>query len=145
MFKKTTTLFFALSLAGCASIVNGQNQSVSVNTFPETGASCQLSNDEGTWFVPQTPGSVMLNRSGSDLTVICKKDPLSGTAVVSSHTKGMAFGNIIFGGVIGAAVDAGNGAAFDYPSLVNVEMAKGGHMTIIKPEPATQNSKKQYN
>lgn len=145
MKKFLLTVVSMLALSGCASIVNGQNQNVSINTFPETGATCQLNNDEGTWFIPATPGSVMINRSGSDLTVICKKEPVSGTAVVSSHTKGMAFGNIVFGGIIGAAVDAGNGAAFDYPSLVNVEMAKGGHTTIIKPEPAPASNKKQYN
>jgi phosphoketolase len=34
----------------------------------------------------------------------------------------MAAGNIIFGGPIGAGVDAATGAAFDYPSLIKVLM-----------------------
>lgn len=139
------TILAAMTLSGCASIVNGQNQSVSINTFPETGATCQATNDDGTWFVPATPASVMVNRSGSDLTILCNKGKLSGTAVAASHTKAMAFGNIIFGGIIGAAIDAGNGAAFDYPTLVNVKIAEGGFMTIIKPEPAQPTDKKQYN
>jgi hypothetical protein len=45
----------------------------------------------------------------------------------------MAFGNIIFGGVIGAAVDAGSGAAYDYPPLISVIM---GETTSIPAAPA---------
>ncbi|MDH4481479.1 MAG: hypothetical protein QE279_02085 [Rhodoferax sp.] len=38
----------------------------------------------------------------------------------------MAFGNIIFGGVIGAGVDISTGTAYDYPSLIVVMMGKTG-------------------
>jgi len=44
---------------GCASIVSGQNQSLSVETLqagkPLSGASCKLDNDKGSWSV-NTPG-----------------------------------------------------------------------------------------
>lgn len=115
-------------LTGCASIVNGQNQPVSVETRTEAGtvagANCKLSNGKGTWFVT-TPGSTTVQRSYEDLAVHCTKDPHEpGIASVKSSTKPMAFGNIIFGGVIGAAVDAGTGAAYDYPSLITVLMGK---------------------
>lgn len=36
----------------------------------------------------------------------------------------MAFGNIIVGGIIGGAIDAGTGAAYDYPSEITVELKK---------------------
>ncbi len=38
----------------------------------------------------------------------------------------MAFGNILFGGIIGGAVDAGSGAAYDYPAniVVHLEQTK---------------------
>ena len=56
-------------LGGCASIVNGQNQSVSVEARNETGAvagvNCKLSNNKGTWFVT-TPGSTTVQRSYQD-------------------------------------------------------------------------------
>lgn len=87
----------------------------------------------------------MISRSGSDLTVICKKDNISGTAIAASYTKAMAFGNILFGGIIGAAVDASNGAAFDYPALINVEMAKGGHVTKLLPPPSAKQDSKKFN
>jgi len=41
---------------------------------------------------------------------------------VNSSVKGMAFGNILFGGLIGAGVDTMTGAACDYPSLIPVPM-----------------------
>lgn len=134
--NKKITLLFAVSpmlLSACASIVTGSNQSLSVQTeqHGETvvGANCKLNNDKGAWFVT-TPGSVTVHRAYGDLNVRCeKKDLPPGVAVVKSSTKGMAFGNILFGGVIGAAVDAGTGAAYDYPSLITVEMGQSKMVT----------------
>lgn len=124
----------AASLTGCASIVNGQNQSVSVETRADTGpvagAYCSLNNNKGTWFVT-TPGSATVQRSYEALNVKCTKDQMDpGMATVSSATKAMAFGNIIFGGVIGAGVDIATGAAYDYPVLITVEMGK---TTLVAP------------
>jgi len=123
---------------GCASIVNGQNQSVSVEALASsekvTGASCKLSNDKGVWYIT-TPGSTTVQRSYSDLSVKCEKDGLDpGLLSAKSSTKAMAFGNILFGGVIGAGVDMATGAAYDYPPLISVEMGKS--ITIAPPQPA---------
>ncbi|WP_294248968.1 hypothetical protein [Propionivibrio sp.] len=127
-------------LVGCASIVNGQNQSISVETRSGeklslvTGATCRLSNNKGTWFVT-TPGSTTVQRSYEELGVTCEKEALEpGLASVKSTTKAMAFGNILFGGIIGAGVDIGTGAAYDYPSLITVIM--GESHTIATPPPA---------
>ncbi|MDR3391581.1 MAG: hypothetical protein P4L77_07570 [Sulfuriferula sp.] len=136
--KKIFKLAFplaALSLfSGCASIVNGTNQPVSVETrlngAQVAGAYCTLVNDKGTWFVT-SPGSVTIHRSMTDLNVKCEKSDIQpGMADVKSSTKGMAFGNILFGGVIGAGVDIANGSAFDYPTLIQVQM---GNSIVIAP------------
>lgn len=117
-------------LIGCASIVSGSNQSVSVETRADSGqnvagASCKLTNNKGSWFVT-TPGSTIVNRSYEDLAVRCEKESHEpGFVAAKSSTKGMAFGNIIFGGVIGAGVDISTGAAYDYPTLITVTMGKG--------------------
>lgn len=121
---------------GCASIVTGQNQPVSVQTrasfAPVSGAECEITNDKGKWFVV-TPGSTMVTRSYEDLHVVCSRDGYEpGAATVKSATKGMAFGNILLGGIIGAAVDAGSGAAYDYPSLITVRMTQ---IVNAAPEP----------
>lgn len=113
-------------LSGCASIVSGQNQSLSVvakssDSHGVMGAKCSLANDKGQWFTT-TPGSVTVRRSYSNLAVNCQHSGSTGIAQVKSTTKPMAFGNIIFGGVIGVGVDVATGAAYDYPDLVTVQM-----------------------
>jgi hypothetical protein len=127
-------LITASLLGGCASIVNGQNQSLSVearsDAGPVIGATCKLTNDRGEWFVT-SPGSTTVHRSYGDLLVKCEKDPLPpGSAAVHSSTKGMAFGNILLGGFIGAGVDMSTGAAYDYPQLITVLM---GQNQMIPP------------
>jgi len=81
-----------------------------------------MTNDKGTWFVT-TPGTVPIHRSYDDLTLICTKDGYEpATDVEKSSTKGMAFGNILFGGLIGTGVDVASGAAYDYPTLISIMM-----------------------
>ncbi len=109
-------------LPGCASIVNGTSQSVSVDTGRVVGATCSLQNNKGLWYVNQTPGTVTVNRSYQNLFVNCKKSGLHGSRSFASKTKPMAFGNIIFGGAIGAGVDMADGAAYDYPNHMTVAM-----------------------
>lgn len=110
-------------LGGCASIVSGTNQPVTVDTPGCLAASCKLTNDKGTWAVT-TPGSVTVSRAYGPMTVMCTKDGVPpATATFNSTTKGMAFGNLVFGGLIGAGVDAASGAAYDYPNAMLVPMA----------------------
>lgn len=121
----TSIAGLALLATGCASIVNGQNQSVSVTTGPVQGATCALQNNKGKWYVPSTPGSVTVQRSYKDLNVNCqKKGYAPAERKIESKTKGMAFGNVIFGGVIGAGVDMADGAAYDYPNEINLDLNK---------------------
>jgi hypothetical protein len=130
--KTFTSILFITSfgvsislLGGCASITSGTKQSVSVITPPTSGAMCSLSNNKGSWYINQTPGSVTVHQSYKDLNVICnKKGYRSANQKVKSKTKAMAFGNAIFGGVIGAGVDAASGAAYKYPSVITVPMKK---------------------
>lgn len=121
--KKSALLLLPFLLCSCASIVTGSKQSISVESEP-SGAECKLTNDKGEWWVNQTPGSVVIERSYSDLNVNCRKDKFSGLQSIKSHTKGAAFGNILLGGVIGAGVDMSTGAAYDYPSSIFIELKK---------------------
>jgi uncharacterized protein YceK len=133
--KEVFVAMVAVTLvSGCASIVNGQNQSLSVQTQKAgkqvAGASCKLSNPDGVWFVT-TPGSTTVDRSFENLVIQCDKEGFGpGLNSVKSSTKAMAFGNIIFGGVIGAGVDMASGAAYDYPELITIEM---GDAVILEP------------
>lgn len=116
-----------LLAGGCASITGTETQSVSVLTRENAGkevggATCELTNNKGKWFVT-TPGSVTINRSNDDMLVMCNKTGLEpGRASVASATKGSMFGNIIFGGGIGAIIDHNKGTAYEYPNLIQVVM-----------------------
>ena len=126
MFKKIALgCSIAMSLAGltgCASIVNGTQQPINVNTGTVYGAHCSLQNNHGQWYVASTPGVAVVHRSYGDLTVNCQKAGYRGFTHVASKTKGMAFGNAVFGGLLGAGVDVADGAAYDYPSNISVAM-----------------------
>lgn len=139
-----SVVVLSFALTGCASITTGHNQPLSVETRDPggkqvSGAACRLVNDKGTYFI-NTPGTVGVKRSYEDMHVHCTKEQLEpGVATVKSSTKGMAFGNILFGGVIGAAVDVGSGAAYDYPPLLTVIMGKS---ITVDGQPETAEAKK---
>jgi hypothetical protein len=125
MRKKLPLLALLPLLGACSTIVSGSNQSVSVVTPEAQAANCKLQNDKGTWYVPSTPSSVMVKSAYGDMTVVCEKDGYEkGTASYKSSAKGWMFGNIIFGGLIGLAVDVGTGAGFEYPTEMPVAMKK---------------------
>jgi hypothetical protein len=123
-------------LTGCASIVNGTNQVVSVDVRNKgeivSGATCKLENDKGVFYVT-TPGTVTVHRAYNDLTVKCQKENMpSGVTTSKSSTKGMAYGNILFGGIIGIIVDMNDGAAYDYPSVISVLMGEDAQVAPIQ-------------
>jgi len=131
------TLVATFVLGGCASIVSGHNQSVSVISQSEgtdiAGARCSLSNDKGQWFAT-TPGSVTVRRSYAALAVDCKSDAALGKAKVKSVTKPMVLGNILFGGLIGVGVDVASGAAYDYPEVISIPLvSRGGPAPTVAP------------
>jgi hypothetical protein len=128
---KTVLVICGMTIfSGCSTITgSGTSQSISVQTYAADGqdvdgAKCDMTNDEGTWFVT-TPGSVTVHRSNKDLQVICKKTGVDvGTANVVSKTKGNMWGNVILGGGIGAVIDHNNGSAYEYPSLIKIFMGR---------------------
>lgn len=122
-FFRLVLLAAALAVTGCASITAGTTQAVAVDTPPKDGAECKLTNEKGSWSIPKTPGSTTVTKAYGDLTVACEHpDGSKGSSAVQSTTAGAAFGNIIAGGIIGAAVDMGSGAAYTYPSKVSVAL-----------------------
>jgi hypothetical protein len=120
----------AAAITGCSTLTGeGTSQNISVFTYKSDnsmldGARCTLTNDEGSW-TAVTPSSTMVQRSNKDLIVRCYKDGYSdGHANVVSDTKANMWGNIIFGGGIGAIIDHNNGSAYVYPNTVNITMGK---------------------
>lgn len=129
-FLLTSTIICSALLSGCSTLTaDGTSQNLSVMTYSAgnkdlVGAACELKNDEGTW-TAVTPATVMVRRSNKDLMVKCTKAGFAdGRANVVSKTKANMWGNIIFGGGIGAIIDHNNGSAYQYPPVIKMTMGE---------------------
>jgi uncharacterized protein YceK len=129
-----------LLLSGCASITQSEMQRVSVTASQDgkalKDADCALTNDRGTWTV-KAPAQVDVRKSGENLSVVCKKEGfVDGLLTAVSRAAGSMFGNIIFGGGIGAIIDHNKGVGYDYPDVMPVQMGKA--ITVDKKEELAQ-------
>lgn len=118
---------FSLGFGGCASITSSEMQSIAISSIANTGeqvtaAKCSLINDKGKWSI-ETPTVVSIHKSSQDLLVDCEKEGSDKGFVraVSSASAGM-YGNIIFGGIVGAVIDHSKGSGYEYPSNIAVIM-----------------------
>jgi len=115
---------FAVGLtSGCATITKGTSQTVTVATDP-SGAACTLTRDaKALAVINSTPGSIPISKDSGTITVICKKaDYQDAAGTMASQFQAMTFGNILFGGLIGVAVDAASGAMNEYPPMVTITL-----------------------
>jgi TonB family protein len=112
----------ATALSGCATIIQGTTEPVSVATTPEQGAQCELKNSEGVWYLT-SPGTTTVHKTKNDLLIDCTKPGFEpGHAVAVSHFGGTTVANVIAGGVIGIGVDAASGANYYYDSPITVAL-----------------------
>ena len=94
------------------------------NNAPITNANCKLTNAKGDWYINSTPSSVLIRKGYGDLSIDCNAESFRGSKTFKSEYEGIVWGNILLGGLVGWAVDAGTGAGFSYPQTMNVEMTK---------------------
>ena len=117
----------SFAFSGCATLTSSEMQTVSLNTKTVDGqavdkAKCMLRNDRGSWEAT-SPGTVSVRRSDEDLIVECKKEGVAdGILRAISRAAGSMFGNIIFGGGVGAIIDHSKGTGYNYPNDLPVKM-----------------------
>ncbi|WP_430220168.1 hypothetical protein [Paenalcaligenes sp. Me131] len=129
--KRIISMLSVVALtSGCASITSESTQLVRVDALDESGqpvaeATCELINDKGTYNT-EIGKHTMVNKSSNDLSITCsapdREDKATGTAI-SRAGAGM-FGNILFGGGIGAIIDHNRGTAYNYPAWIQVVFGK---------------------
>jgi hypothetical protein len=139
MFKTILPLSALILLSACTTITRGSSESYAINTKP-SGAMAEVTDSRGTVSCT-TPCSVKVKRRGL-LQIVISKDgfeTLRTTVTSSIDTAGGAgmAGNIILGGFIGAAVDAGTGAMHSHkPNPLEVELVRvDGPAESIEVEP----------
>ncbi|WP_223905622.1 hypothetical protein [Rhodoferax lithotrophicus] len=126
-FKLTILGILIALTTGCASITGSDMQQLSLTAKGDDaksveGVKCTLQNDKGTWEAI-TPSFINVRRSSEDLTVECKKDgEKDGLLKAISRAAGSMWGNIVFGGGIGAIIDHNKGTGYNYPDALPVQM-----------------------
>ena len=88
--------YILIGSTGCATILAGKSQTVTVNTNPP-GARCELFREGrviGT--IDNTPGAVTLLKTKHDIDVLCRKDGFTDSkGFADSGIEGTTFGNIL--------------------------------------------------
>ncbi len=116
-----------LTSVGCSTITQSEGQPLSLTATYQgqpVEPKCELKNDKGSWDA-KAPANVTVRKSNEDLMVTCKQEGMpDGLLKAISRAAGSMFGNIIFGGGIGAIIDHSKGTGYDYPDQLPVEMGK---------------------
>ena len=121
-FKLALLVLMGL-LSGCATLLDEDIQEISVSLQCKermVRAQCVAENSKGRWSF-RAPGMVQVNNHIGDLNISCKVQymPQFTVSVSAMPTWNMA-GNILLGGIIGAAYDLHNNTGFKYPETVNI-------------------------
>lgn len=113
------------ALTGCASFTVGEKQTVKIETLtpagdPIPGAQCRLNNDKATANT-SSGRNVVVRRSSDNLMVLCTMagQPAASGQAVSRANIGV-WGNAVFGGLIGTAIDLGSGSGYTYPTWIRL-------------------------
>jgi hypothetical protein len=110
------------TLAGCATVMNGANQDMILETEPK-GAIAKLTNG----FTCITPCMVELPRKHDLRVDLTLEGYRPSYVLVQSKLGGSTFGNVLAGGLVGAVVDSSSGASNKLnPNPVSVRLVPIG-------------------
>jgi hypothetical protein len=108
--QKLVPLALALTVAalsGCASIMHGTKQDVGISSSP-SGAQVTVDNQTAV-----TPYIANLSRKDNHIVKITMDGYAPAELTLTRKTSGWVWGNIVFGGLIGLAVDAMTGGLYN--------------------------------
>ena len=111
MTNPTTARAVALSslllLGACGTIMHGTSQDVGISSSP-TGATIKIDGQAGA----QTPYVAKLSRKDSHIIHIEAPGYAPADLTITRGTSGWVWGNLLFGGLVGLAVDAISGGLY---------------------------------
>lgn len=110
----------SLALTACASIMHGSSQDVGISSTP-TSASVTVDNTAK----GQTPFVAKLSRKDNHVIHIAADGYQPADLTLTRSTSGWVWGNLLFGGLIGLAVDAISGGLYKLtPDQLNATLSK---------------------
>ena len=135
----------AIATVGCASIMHGTTQKIGISSSP-TGATVTVDNQ----MLGSTPLFADLKRGKEHVVTIEMAGYEKSQLTLTKSVSGWVWGNIVFGGLIGLAVDAISGGLYHLsPEQLNAELKKNGAnvssskdgiivVAVLRPDPAWQ-------
>jgi len=132
--RKTTSIIIAIVFivvfSGCATIMQGTTQSIGIGSVP-TSAVVTINNVEK----GRTPIVVELKRKEHHIVKIEMPGYLPYETTFTRSTSGWVWGNIVFGGLIGLAVDAMAGGMYKLtPTEINAVLEKEGASALYRKD-----------
>ena len=119
---------------GCASIIDGTSQTISVTSNPDE-ADCRFSRESAVIASFTTPSGVVVEKTKHDITLSCEKEGYQeASSVLPSDIEDATWGNIILGGFIGWGIDSASGADNKYPDHVTITLLPQEGGTHIKSD-----------
>ncbi|MDA0702006.1 MAG: hypothetical protein O3A96_02030 [Proteobacteria bacterium] len=117
---KTTAML--VLVAGCASIVSGTSQQITIDSNPK-GANCSLTREGQAIGSVLTPSGLVIKKSKHDIAIACAKTGYQrATATLTSDVESATFGNLLIGGAVGWAIDSATGADNKYDDVITVTL-----------------------
>lgn len=121
-------LLLAVLIIGCATIISGTKQDISVNSTPAS-ASVTVKTVGGVGvFTGTTPATCKLERK-REYIVYVRLDGFQEQQIQVSHSfNAWVVGNLVCGGVLGLVIDAVTGAMWNLePQTIHMEMVTAYH------------------
>ncbi len=126
-FKVLLSIFVFIVLTGCATIISGRTQEIGISSSP-TGAKVIVNGEEK----GKTPIAVKLARKDKHFIRIELEGYKPYEVVLVRKINAWVLGNILFGGLIGLAVDAITGAIYKLePEQIDAKLERKGDEPVV--------------
>ena len=114
--RRAAAFLLGLLLLACSSIVNESHLPINLSFSDNSGGHCQLENKREK-YKTDIPASILVRRSDDPLVYDCTTtDGRTAEGKINSKVGQTMAGNIIFGGGVGAIIDANNDMHREYPA-----------------------------
>ncbi|MDF1545592.1 MAG: PEGA domain-containing protein [bacterium] len=118
-FRLVGLILVASTFVNCGTIMQGSSQEIGIQSRP-TGATVTIDNRQ----FGQTPVVAKLSRKDNHVVRVTLAGYEPFDATITRSTSGWVWGNIVFGGLIGLAVDAISGGLYKLkPEQVEARLA----------------------
>ncbi len=113
-------------LSGCASMLQGTNQNITVSTVNDKSSDrtkCNIKNEEGSWQVSPN-AAVSIRRDGNNMDIQCENEKQIGTSNIEPKFDGgyLALDLVIDACIISCVIDGISNSFYEYPQSAIVSM-----------------------